>query len=132
MTLPRISAAESQVMEVLWREAPQAAEQVAAALTPHQDWTEGTVKTLLRRLMAKGAISAAADGRRYLYSPVLQRAAYVAAESETMVDRLFGGRLGPLMLQFADRARLNAQDVEDIRRLLAEIDTDSATKGDKP
>ena len=87
-----ISAAESVVMEALWRRHPLSAEDIAAEVAGEQEWTEATVKTLLNRLLTKGAVSAARDGRRYLYSPVLARADYVSAESRGLLDRLFDGR----------------------------------------
>ena len=69
----QISEAESVVMDVLWRRHPLGAEDVVLALADRQDWQEPTIKTLLNRLLNKGAISAAKDGRRYLYSPLLRR-----------------------------------------------------------
>ena len=78
----QISAAEAVVMEILWRNHPLAADEVVAALAD-RDWAEATVKTLLNRLLNKGAIGAEKDGRRYLYSPQIEpcrcgRAAQVA------------------------------------------------------
>jgi predicted transcriptional regulator len=70
-----ISDAESQVMQVLWERHPLSADEVVAALAESTDWQEATVKTLLNRLFKKGAIAAQRDGRRYLYRPVLRRAA---------------------------------------------------------
>ena len=95
--LPSISEAESAVMEVLWRTSPVSTEDVVAALKNRQDWQEPTIKTLLNRLLKKEAISAQRDGRRYLYSPVLQRDQWLASESKGLLDRLFGGRVAPLV-----------------------------------
>jgi len=86
-----ISDAESLVMDVLWNEHPLSAEEVVAALAKSTDWQEPTIKTLLNRLLNKGAIEAERDGRRYLYRPLLSRADYVHAESKSLLDRLFDG-----------------------------------------
>ena len=73
-----ISDAEAQVMEVLWRsKTALGTDDIAQALEGQQDWQLATVKTLLNRLLTKGAISAEKDGRRYLYTPVLQRDAWL-------------------------------------------------------
>ena len=53
-----ISEAESVVMEVLWQHSPRCAEEVATELAREQDWQEATIKTLLNRLLKKGAIKA--------------------------------------------------------------------------
>ncbi|HTA64641.1 MAG TPA: BlaI/MecI/CopY family transcriptional regulator, partial [Xanthomonadaceae bacterium] len=73
----RISEAESVIMELLWQRSPLAAEDVVAALGKSQEWQEPTIKTLLNRLLTKQAICADKDGRRYLYSPLLERAEWV-------------------------------------------------------
>ena len=83
----QISEAESVVMEVLWASSPRSAEDVVAALAGEQDWQEPTIKTLLNRLLKKGAISAERDGRRYLYAPVLQREDWVRRQSSSLLDR---------------------------------------------
>ena len=100
----QISEAESVVMEVLWRTHPLAAEDVVAALGDAQQWQEATIKTLLNRLLNKGAIAAAKDGRRYLYSPVLQREDWVMGESQGLLERLFDGRVAPLVATSASTA----------------------------
>lgn len=118
----QISDAESVVMEVLWGRSPLAADEVVAGLSARSDWAEPTIKTLLNRLLKKGAVRAERDGRRYLYSPVLTRDAWVASQSEGVLDRLFGGRVAPLVAHFSERGKLSQQDVEELRRLIGEID----------
>ena len=120
-----ISDAEAQVMQVLWDRHPRSADEVAAALAPATGWAEPTVKTLLNRLLNKGAVDAARDGRRYLYSPVLAREAWVAQQSEGLLERLFGGRVAPLVAHFSERGRLSDADVAELRKLLEEIDDDA-------
>ena len=119
-----ISDAEAMVMEVLWGASPRSAEEVIAALADSTGWAEPTIKTLLNRLLNKGAISAEKDGRRYLYSPVLRREAWVQQQSEGLLARLFGGRVAPLVAHFSEQGRLTPADVAELRRLLEEIDDD--------
>ena len=120
----QISEAESVVMEVLWRTHPLAAEDVVSALGDAQQWQEATIKTLLNRLLNKGAIAAAKDGRRYLYSPVLQREDWVMGESQGLLQRLFDGRVAPLVAHFSAQRKLSRKDIAELRRLLEEIDDD--------
>lgn len=117
-----ISDSEAVVMEVLWQRHPLGADEVVALLAERSDWAEPTVKTLLNRLLNKGAIRAERDGRRYLYSPVLEREAWVARQSEGFVDRLFGGRVAPLVAHFSERGKLSQADIEELRRLIGELD----------
>lgn len=120
---PSISEAESHVMEVLWRApAPVVAEQIVVALAGTQRWQAATVKTLLNRLLNKGAIAAERDGRRFLYRAVLQRDAWLARESASMLQRLFGGRLAPLVAHFGSQQTLSPEDVQALRKLIDGFD----------
>jgi len=121
----QISEAESAVMEILWRRNPLAAEEVVAALDKSQDWQEATIKTLLNRLLKKKAIRAEKDGRRYLYSPLLARADWVQTQSEGLLNRLFGGRVAPLVAHFSERRKLSRKDIAELKRLIAEIDDEN-------
>lgn len=118
----QISEAESIVMDVLWREHPRSADDVVAALADARHWQEATIKTLLNRLLNKGAIAAEKDGRRYLYTPVLKREDWLIDESESLLDRLFGGRIAPLVAHFSEHRKLSRKDVAELRKLLEEID----------
>src|SRR3989339_2066633 len=103
----QISEAESVVMDVLWRRHPLAAEDVVAELADSRHWQEATIKTLLNRLLNKGAIAAEREGRRYLYSPLLEREAWVLEESRSLLDRLFDGRVAPLVAHFSEHRKLS-------------------------
>ena len=118
----QISDAEAVVMDVLWKRSPLSADEVVMALSSRQDWQDATVKTLLNRLLNKGAIDAEKDGRRYLYAPVLQREAWVQGESESLLDRVFGGRVAPLVAHFSEHRKLSRKDIADLRKLLDGID----------
>lgn len=117
----RISDAEHAVMEVLWDESPLTAQEVAERVDPARGWSAATVKTLLGRLLTKEAVRHEVDGRRYLYSPAVRREDYVAGESRRLIDRLFGGRLTPLVAHLAERDALTEQDITEIEALLREL-----------
>lgn len=117
----RISDAEHAVMEVLWEDAPLTAQDVAERVDPERGWSTNTVKTLLGRLLAKEAIGHEEQGRRYLYRPLVARDDYVVGESRRLIDRLFGGRLTPLVAHLAERDELTAQDISEIEALLKDL-----------
>ena len=117
----KISSAESVVMEALWRRSPLAAEDVVAEVAQPQGWTEATVKTLINRLLKKQALSATRDGRRFLYSPKVARADYLRAESQGLLDRLFDGRLAPLVSHLSQTRALTPEDVAELKRLIEEL-----------
>ena len=117
----RISDAEHAVMEVLWDESPLTAQDVAERVPAERGWSSNTVKTLLGRLLAKNIIAHEEDGRRYRYRPLVARADYVAGESRKLMDRLFGGKLTPLVAHLAERDEITEQDIAEIEALLREL-----------
>lgn len=118
----RLSEAELDVMEALWASpSPLSATEVAERVPDERQWSLATVKSLLSRLLAKQAIAPAPDGRRFLYSPLIDRDTYVGAESRRFVGRLFGGKLSPLIARMADGEALDDDDVAEIEALLRRL-----------
>jgi BlaI family transcriptional regulator, penicillinase repressor len=120
-TAERISEAEYAVMEVLWAESPLTANIVAERLSRSQSWTLPTVKTLLSRLLGKAALTYEMQGRSFLYRPLIARTDYVAGDVKRLVDRLFGGKLSPLVAHLAEQEALSPQDIAEIEALLKEL-----------
>lgn len=120
-----ISSAESIVMEAVWRRSPLSAEEIFAEVGESQGWALQTLKTLLGRLVEKKALAAKKDGRRFLYRPLIAREDYVANESQHLVDRLFGGRLAPLVAHFSEREALTPEDIAELKSLIKRLDNGS-------
>lgn len=118
---PSITDAESQVMAVLWDQAPRSSEEIVAALTG-TGWHEKTIRTLLNRLLGKQAVTADRDGRRYLYRPSLTREQWQSQESRSLLDRVFGGRVAPLLAHFSRHEKLSDKDIAELRALIDAID----------
>jgi predicted transcriptional regulator len=123
-SIPTITEAESVVMEVLWRKSPVPMEAVASALEGEQHWQGATIKTLLNRLLKKGAIRATKDGRRFLYSPVVSRDEWLLTVSKGLLDRLFSGRVAPLAAHFSRHGKLSKRDVAELKLLIEGLDDD--------
>lgn len=116
-----ITDAETAVMLVLWKDSPLTAKEVMDRVPAEKGWSANTVKTLLARLVAKKAVAHEADGRRYLYRPLVAHQDYVAGESRQLIDRLFGGRLTPLVAHLAERDAISAEEIAEIQALLNEL-----------
>jgi predicted transcriptional regulator len=118
----RISEAESQVMEALWRKHPLTPEDIIAATAKANDWGPGTVRTLITRLLRKGALAGTRRNGGYFYHPLISRADYVQAESQTLLDRLFHGEVAPLVAHFAAYRALSAADIRKLKKLIKELE----------
>ena len=106
-------------MEALWELSPQTASEVTKGLKPTMNWAENTVRTLLTRLVEKGALKTGenANGTR-TFTPAVKRDACVRAESESFMQRIFGGAAKPLLVHFAQNSKLTAEEVRELKMLL--------------
>jgi BlaI family transcriptional regulator, penicillinase repressor len=116
---PAISDAEWEVMQVLWQaDGPLTANDVVDRVADRNRWNPRTVKTLLNRLVKKGALGFQAEGKRYHYTPRVTREACVRRESRSFVARVFGGAVGPMLAQFVDEAPLTPEEIRKLREIL--------------
>jgi len=119
MHTPDISESEWAVMEILWDQPAQTASQVTKALHPTMQWAENTVRTLLTRLVEKKALKTKENaGGTRLFIPAVTRDACVGAESASFMQRIFRGASKPLLVHFAQNARLTRAEVAELKRLL--------------
>ena len=117
----KITPAEAQIMEVLWRaDGPLAIEGLRAQLD--EEWADGTVRAFMNRLLRKKAVAAAKDGKRSLYRPLLQRSDYVVAESETFLARVFQGEAAPLVAHFVKNRGLTPDDLRQLKAIIDDLE----------
>jgi predicted transcriptional regulator len=122
--MPGITSAESLIMEALWTRGPLLAEEIVQDVTARQDWGEATVRTLITRLLKKQAIASDREGARVRYRPLVSRADYLTGESQGLLDRLFDGQLAPLIAHFAKHRPLSSDELERLKRLIADLERD--------
>ncbi len=118
--VPSISDAEWVVMTELWRMGEGTAKQVVSALEGRQHWKPRTVQSLINRLVQKKALGFTQHGREYIYRPLVDEAHCVHEASKTFVNRVFGGRLAPLLACFLEKEKVSEKELEEIRQLLGE------------
>ena len=118
---PKISEAEMQLLQLLWDESPLGATEIADRVASERGWTITTVKTLLSRLVAKGALTAEPEGRKYLYAPAIERDDVAVSQARGLIDRLFGGRVSPLVAQLAEQRELDEQDIAELEKIVRSL-----------
>lgn len=111
-------------MEALWERGPLTSDGVVEAVSGRQDWAPGTVKTLITRLLHKGAIEGRREAGGYRYHPLLSRERYVGDESQSLVDRLFGGAVAPMVAHLAEQRPLTAEDIAGLKKLIEALEDD--------
>lgn len=118
--LPQISDAEWEVMKAVWDRGPAGltAGEVVQALEAERDWRPRTVKTLLGRLVKKGAVAFEDDGRRYLYRAKVTKEDCVRMESRSFLARVFDGAVAPALVHFLEHEKLTPDEIRQLRQTL--------------
>jgi BlaI family penicillinase repressor len=114
----RITNAEWEVMTVVWQRGQAPASAVAGELRESRRWSLATVRTLLRRLVNKGLLARHAEGKRYIYRPLVSMEDCVHQESDSFWDRVLGRAPSAALLHLVKRAQLSKGDIQELRRIL--------------
>jgi len=115
---PRISEAEWEIMKICWDRSPVTAQEIIETLSASDNWHPKTVKTLLNRLVKKRALGFQKEGRAYLYEPLVAEKDCVTAESNSFLDRVFGGSLKPMLTHFVENRRLSPSEIAELKNLI--------------
>ena len=117
-TLPTISDAEWVVMQEFWQRGDSTAADIVTALGGRMHWKPRTVQSLINRLVGKGALGFTKIGREHLYQPLVAESDCVMEASRKFVDRIFRGRLAPLLACFVESGEVSTQDIAKLREIL--------------
>ena len=121
MAKVKISDAEMELLQLLWGRSPLTAAELGELVPDRRGWQLATVKTLLSRLVAKGAVRAEPKGRRFLYFPAVERDALALEHAGRLLDRMFGGRVSPLVAQLAEQRALSREDLDELEALVKSL-----------
>ena len=130
-----LTTAEWKVMKIVWRQKRCAARDVYEEAGRAHGWAPSTTKTLLRRLVDKGHLSATAVGTSYLYRPARPAWQSLAGAADTLLDNTMEGLDGKLLAYMVKKSKLTPDDLAQLRTLLVEharagADGDEAGEGE--
>lgn len=117
-TLPQISQAEFEVMDVVWSYAPISTNEVVERLSAKKPWSPKTIQTMLSRLEKKGVITHAKDSRVFVYTPLIQKEAYREAEGKSFLNRFFNGALSQLVVSYLSGNDLPPEELDTLQEFL--------------
>jgi predicted transcriptional regulator len=129
-SLPGLSQAQQELMEIIWQRGELSATQVRKALAGKRKLARNTVRTLLERMEDKGWLRHRQEGRTFFYSATQPREASVGRKIMEVVDELCGGSPAQLVTALLDYHSLTDQELDRIRRVLdrAKADRDNETR----
>lgn len=115
--IPRISESEWAVMKVIWDDNPITSNNIVEALAGSTDWKPKTIKTLLTRLVKKGAVGYEDKRREYNYYPLIEESVLVKKESLSFLKRVFGGALKPMIATMVEGEKLSKEEIDELKSL---------------
>lgn len=118
----RLNDSEWTVMQALWAGAPATAREVLERIEAETDWAYTTVKTLLDRLAAKGAVSVEMQGHQSAYTPLVSQRTARRTALRSLVDRAFDGAFGSLVQHLAAEERLTPDERRQLREMAERLD----------
>jgi len=116
--VPRIADSEWRVMQVLWEHGPLTANEVVHALSGEVKWKSRTVKTLIGRLVQKGAVKFQEEGTRYRYSAAVPESECIRSETQSFIRRVYQGAMKPALAAFLEGTPLSSQEIEELQEIL--------------
>ena len=105
-------------MEVIWSRHPITALEVVQQLAEDNHWQDQTIRTMLRRLVAKKALAYRAEGKVFHYEPAVAREQCVRIASQSFLRRVLGGAVQPLLVQLVQEAKLSPAEIAELKRIL--------------
>ena len=118
----KVTDAEYEVMKAVWELGGVAtSREIFDKVQEKKPWSKTTVKTLISRLVSKGALkSDKAAGSAYKYKANISEDEYKNQESENLIGKLFNGSINEMLLNFTKSKKLSKQELEELIKLVGE------------
>ena len=117
-TLPQISEAEYEVMKIVWKYAPVSTNEITEKLLRTTAWSPKTIQTLIKRLVAKGALTYEKQSRMFVYTPLINENEYVRQESSSFLKRFYDGNITTMLSAYITDEKLSKEKIEQLRSIL--------------
>ncbi len=110
-----IANSELPIMKVLWEKGELSSKEIFEDL----DGNLSTLKTLLKRLVDKGAVGTnEVTSRTYTYYPILSKKTYINTERKGFIARVFDGSKNKMLLNFVKEENISKSDIEKLLEMI--------------
>jgi predicted transcriptional regulator len=129
----KVPGAELAVLQALWEHGPATVRQLSEAVYPGGGASQyGTVHKLLERLESKNYVKRARRGREHIFVPTLGRDELLGRELETLVDKMCGGSLQPLLSHLIRVKGLTPQELHELLVLIEKLSAEPRSDRRRP
>lgn len=115
--LPALSPSETEILRLVWQLNKATVQDVCDKLPAKRKIAYATVQTLLRRLEKKGYLKHRIRGKAHVFFAAVKSENVIKRSVNDFLDRLFGGDPVPLMQYLAEHGKIDADDIEKLKRL---------------
>lgn len=107
---------EAKVMEIIWEKGPLSAKEISLIAADTIGWNKNTTYTVIKKLEAKGFIRRDEPG--FICTPLVSREQMQKQETESLINRFFGGSKKALFSALIDKEDLTDEQVEELQRII--------------
>ncbi len=111
---------ELKVMDVIWREGDVTAKRIAQILGEEVGWNVNTTYTLIKRCIGKGAIERSEPN--FVCHALIAREEVQAAQTDELIDRVYGGSADMLFASLLSRKKLSAEQIAKLKKIVEEME----------
>lgn len=113
-----ITEAEWEVMRVVWTNTQVTSKEVISTMEEKLDWKQATTKTLLGRLVEKGALNTEQEGRKYIYSANIEEKEAIRSFTNHIFDRICRKKVGNVIGSIIKDHTLSFDDIQRLEEIL--------------
>ena len=117
-----ISDGEWKVMNVLWDNSPRSLATIVKELENDTGWSKATVFVMLKRLIAKNAVSVDTSGKVQLYSPLINKNEATITETQSFLKKVYGVSIGMMISSMSGQNTLSNEEIAELRKILDEAE----------
>lgn len=115
----QITDAEFCVMKALWKIEPCTSSEIVGEVSREQEWNDKTIRTLINRLISKGAVRAEkTDGKAFIYSSLISEKDYIKVENDNFINKLYGGSVKLMLTSFVENNNFTEEEIQNLKDIL--------------
>ena len=126
----KITDAEWEVMRVVWAHGSVTSREIIEILESKMQWKAPTIKTLIGRLVEKGALNTEQEDRKYIYSANIEEKEAVRSFTNDIFDRICRKNVGNVLASIIEDHPLSFDDIQRLEEMLEKKKTFAVEKVD--
>jgi BlaI family penicillinase repressor len=116
------TAAELEILNILWKKEPLTVKEIHEKLVEKKDVGYTTALKIMQNMTAKGLLRREPNGKSHLYFSNIKKEETRGKLLDRFLDTTFAGSASGLLMQLLGNKKTSAKELEEIKRIINEID----------